>query len=129
VRRWPRWVLGKELHCRAGVAGLIAHRRYVVVLVRAGTGSVGNARSEICWAVVTPDDQFAFTTNFADGAVSRYSIAADGSRSLDDATAGIAVDGMPGLRDEDLSGDGRSCTPSTLTAAASAAGQSAEEAR
>ena len=51
---------------------------------------------------------FAFTTNFADGAVSRYSIAADGSRSLDDATAGIAVDGMPGLRDEDLFGDGRS---------------------
>ncbi|MDH5225768.1 MAG: lactonase family protein, partial [Actinomycetota bacterium] len=71
------------------------------------TASVGNGRSEICWAVVTPDDRFAYTTNFADGAVSRYSIAADGSLSLDDATAGIAVDGMSGLRDEDLSGDGR----------------------
>jgi 6-phosphogluconolactonase len=71
------------------------------------TASVGNGRSEICWAVVTPDDRFAFTTNFADGAVSRYTIAADGSISLDDATAGIAVDGMTGLRDEDLSGDGR----------------------
>ena len=71
------------------------------------TGSVGNGRSEICWAVVTPDDRFAFTTNFADGAVSRYAIAADGSLSLDDATAGIAVDGMTGLRDEDLSSDGR----------------------
>jgi 6-phosphogluconolactonase len=71
------------------------------------SGSVGNGRSEICWAVVTPDGKFAFTTNFADGAVSRYAIAADGSLSLEDATAGVAVDGMTGLRDEDLSGDGR----------------------
>jgi 6-phosphogluconolactonase len=71
------------------------------------TASVGNGRSEICWAVVTPDDRFAFTTNFADGAVSRYAIAADGSLSLEDATAGIAVEGMAGLRDEDLSSDGR----------------------
>jgi 6-phosphogluconolactonase len=71
------------------------------------TSSVGNGRSEICWAVLTPDDRFAFTTNFADGAVSRFAIAADGSLSLEDATAGIAVEGMPGLRDLDLSGDGR----------------------
>jgi 6-phosphogluconolactonase len=71
------------------------------------TSSVGNVRSEICWAVVTPDDRFAFTTNFADGAVSRFAIAADGSLSLEDATAGIAVDGMPGLRDEGLSSDGQ----------------------
>jgi 6-phosphogluconolactonase len=73
----------------------------------ARTSSVGNGRSEICWAVVTPDDRFAFTTNFADGAVSRYSIGPDGSLSLEDATAGVSVDGMPGLRDEGLSSDGR----------------------
>ena len=71
------------------------------------TASVGNGRSEICWAVITPDDRFAFTTNFADGAVSRYAIGADGSLALEDATAGFAVDGMSGLRDEDLSADGR----------------------
>src|SRR5215216_964115 len=71
------------------------------------TSSVGNGRSEICWAVITPDDRFAFTTNFADGAVSRYAIASDGSLSLEDATAGISVDGMPGLRDEDITSDGR----------------------
>lgn len=71
------------------------------------TASVGNGRSEICWAVITPDDRFAFTTNFADGAVSRYAIGADGSLALEDATAGLAVDGMSGLRDEGLSGDGR----------------------
>jgi 6-phosphogluconolactonase len=71
------------------------------------TSSVANGRSEICWAVVTPDDRFAFTTNYADGAVSRFAIASDGSLSLEDATAGISVDGMPGLRDEDLTSDGR----------------------
>jgi 6-phosphogluconolactonase len=69
--------------------------------------SVGNGRSEICWAVVTNDGRFAFTTNFADGAVSRYALGTDGSLTLEDATAGIAVDGETGLRDEDLSGDGR----------------------
>jgi 6-phosphogluconolactonase len=69
--------------------------------------SVGNGRSEICWAVITDDGRFAFTTNFADGAVSRYAIADDGTLALEDATAGIAVDGQTGLRDEDLSSDGR----------------------
>jgi 6-phosphogluconolactonase len=72
-----------------------------------GTASVGNGRSEICWAVITDDGRYAFTTNFADGAVSRYAIGMDGSLTLEDATAGITEDGRPGLRDEDLSDDGR----------------------
>jgi 6-phosphogluconolactonase (cycloisomerase 2 family) len=71
------------------------------------TRSSGNGRSEICWAVVTRDDRYAFTTNFADGAVSRYAIGADGSIALDDAVAGTAVDGATGLRDEDLTDDGK----------------------
>lgn len=69
--------------------------------------SVGNGRSEICWAVVTGDGRFAFTTNFADGAVSRYEIGADGSLTLLDAVAGLTEDGRKGLRDAGLSGDGR----------------------
>ena len=69
--------------------------------------SIGNGRSEICWAVVTADGRYAFTTNFADGAVSRWAIAGDGSITLEDAAAGLAVDGQPGLRDEDLTGDGQ----------------------
>jgi 6-phosphogluconolactonase (cycloisomerase 2 family) len=73
----------------------------------ARTSSVGNGRSEICWAVISTDDRYAFTTNFADGAVSRYAIGDDGTLTLEDATAGIAVDGQTGLRDEDLSSDGR----------------------
>jgi 6-phosphogluconolactonase len=74
--------------------------------ISAVTRSVGNGRSEICWAVVSKDDRFAFTTNFADGAVSRYAINADGSITLDDAVAATAVEGKTGLRDEGLTADG-----------------------
>lgn len=70
------------------------------------TRSAGNGRSEICWAVVTPDGAYAFTTNFADGAVSRYAVGAGGALTLDDAAAGVTVDGRPGLRDEVLSAGG-----------------------
>jgi 6-phosphogluconolactonase len=71
------------------------------------TRSAGNGRSEICWAVVTPDGRYAFTTNFADGAISRWRIQADGTLMLEDATAGLTQDGRSGLRDEDLTDDGR----------------------
>jgi 6-phosphogluconolactonase len=71
------------------------------------TRSVGNGRSEICWAVVTKDGRYAFTTNFADGAVSRYAIAADGSLELEDAVAATSIEGSTGLRDECLTDDGR----------------------
>ena len=63
-------------------------------------GHIGNGRSEICWAVIDGDGRFAFTTNFADGAVSRYRIDDDGSLSLEDATAGLTQDGKIGLRDQ-----------------------------
>ena len=71
------------------------------------SASIGNGRSEICWAVISNDGRYVFTTNFADGAVSRYAIGMDGSLSLEDAAAGVTEDGRPGLRDEDLSIDGR----------------------
>jgi len=76
-------------------------------VAEAVTESVGNGRSEICWAVASADGRHVFTTNFADGAVSRYSVASDGSLELVDAVAGTAIEGEPGLRDEGLSGDGR----------------------
>lgn len=75
--------------------------------VTAVTESLGNGRTEICWAVSSADGRHVFTTNFADGAVSRYAVSADGALSLVDAVAGTAVEGQPGLRDEGLSGDGR----------------------
>ena len=71
------------------------------------TRSLGNGRSEICWAVTSPDGRYVFTTNFADGAVSRYAVGDGGSIALDDAVAATAVEGQTGLRDEDLSADGR----------------------
>lgn len=69
--------------------------------------SVGNGRSEICWVAATADGRYAFTTNFADGAVSCYAIGDDGRIALEDAVAGTAVEGQPGLRDEDITSDGR----------------------
>ena len=77
------------------------------VAVKSITESVGNGRSEICWAVASPDGREVFTTNFADSAVSRWSVDQDGTLELVEAAAGTADDGRPGLRDEDLSGDGR----------------------
>lgn len=69
--------------------------------------SIGNGRSEICWTAISKDNRYAFTTNFADSAVSRYAIGADGSITLDDAAAGVGHEGHSGLRDEDLTDDGR----------------------
>lgn len=71
------------------------------------TASVGNGLSEICWAVVTHDDRYAFTTNFGDGKISRYAIRSDGSIELEDAAAAVTVEDVKGVRDEDLSTDGR----------------------
>jgi 6-phosphogluconolactonase len=69
--------------------------------------SIANGRSEICWAVVTSDGRYVFTTNFADGAVSRYAVGSDGTLTLEEAVAATAVEGATGLRDEGLTGDGR----------------------
>jgi 6-phosphogluconolactonase (cycloisomerase 2 family) len=71
------------------------------------TRSLANGMSEICWAVVTPDDRFAYTTNFAESTVSRFAIGSDGSIALEDASAGSVGDSRPGLRDEDVTDDGR----------------------
>jgi 6-phosphogluconolactonase len=71
------------------------------------TSSVGNGRSEICWAVSSADGRYVFTTNFADGVVSAFNVGSTGELVLGNAVAAAAVEGEPGLRDEDLSGDGR----------------------
>ena len=71
------------------------------------SGSVGDTRSEVCWVALTRDDRFAYVTNFGDGTVSCYEIAADGRLKLYDPVAGSARRGEKGLRDEAISGDGR----------------------
>ncbi len=71
------------------------------------SASVHNGRSEICWAVTTPAGGHVFTTNFADGAVSHWTVGHDGALGLVAAAAGVTVDGRRGLRDAALSSDGR----------------------
>ena len=71
------------------------------------SASVQNTRSEVCWAVVTKDGEFAYVTNFGDNTISSYRIAGDGSLELLDAIAASTRFGEKGLRDEALSADGR----------------------
>src|SRR5690348_1858421 len=63
-----------------GAMGAAAASSYAVSgagELRVISGSVGNTRSEVCWAVVTKDGRFAYVTNFGDGTVSSYEITAD----------------------------------------------------
>jgi 6-phosphogluconolactonase len=69
--------------------------------------SVGNTRSEVCWAIASADGRHAWVTNFGDGTISRYAIGSDGSLELADAVAATTVEGMKGIRDAARSGDGR----------------------
>jgi 6-phosphogluconolactonase (cycloisomerase 2 family) len=71
------------------------------------SASVGDSRSEVCWAAVTNDGRHAYVTNFGDGTISSYAIAGDGSLELRDAVAGSTRLGEKGVRDEALTRDGR----------------------
>jgi len=71
------------------------------------SSSVGDTRTEVCWAVITNDNRFAFVTNFGDGTVSSYEIAPDGGLTLRAPVAGSTRQGEKGVRDEALSSDGR----------------------
>jgi 6-phosphogluconolactonase len=70
------------------------------------SGSVGDTRSEVCWAAATHDGRFVYVTNFGDGTISSYSIAADGSLALLEPVAASTRLGEPGIRDEALTADG-----------------------
>lgn len=69
--------------------------------------SVGDGRSEVCWAAVTNDGRFAYVTNFGDGTISSYAIADDSSLELRNAVAGSTRLGEKGIRDEAITRDGR----------------------
>jgi 6-phosphogluconolactonase len=71
------------------------------------SASVGDTRSEVCWAATTNDGRFAFLTNFGDGTISSYAIGGDGSIELLDPVAGSTPSGEKGIRDEAISRDGR----------------------
>ncbi|HSC92075.1 MAG TPA: beta-propeller fold lactonase family protein [Gaiellaceae bacterium] len=71
------------------------------------TASLGSGRSEVCWAVASPDGRFVWVTNFGDNTISTYAVRGDGGLELRTAVAGETHAGVKGLRDEALSGDGR----------------------
>jgi 6-phosphogluconolactonase (cycloisomerase 2 family) len=68
---------------------------------------VPSTRSEVCWAVASADGRHVWVTNFGDGTISRYDVAADGTLQLVDAVAATTVEGHKGVRDAARSGDGR----------------------
>jgi 6-phosphogluconolactonase len=70
------------------------------------SASVPNTRSEVCWAVASADGRHVWVTNFGDGTISRYDVAADGTLELVDAVAATTVEGAKGVRDAARSVDG-----------------------
>jgi 6-phosphogluconolactonase len=72
------------------------------------TASLGNTQTAACWAAVTKDGRFAYTSNTPANTISGYRIGADGSLSLIDADGLTAVTN-PGDRPLDIgfSHDGR----------------------
>ncbi len=56
---------------------------------------------------MTKDGKYAYVTNFGDGTISSYSIAADGRIALLESIAATTTLGELSIRDQDLSQDGR----------------------
>jgi 6-phosphogluconolactonase len=75
--------------------------------LRPVTGSVGDTRSEVCWAAVAKDGRFVYVTNFGDGTISSYGIGHEGELELADAVAGSTRLGEAGIRDEAITSNGR----------------------
>ena len=71
------------------------------------SGSIGDTRSEVCWAATTNDGRYVYVTNFGDGTISSYTIGADGKLELLEPVAGSTRLGETGIRDEALTPDGR----------------------
>lgn len=46
------------------------------------TGSEHNGQTDGCWIVITEDQQYAYTANFASGTISSYELRSDGSVNL-----------------------------------------------
>jgi 6-phosphogluconolactonase (cycloisomerase 2 family) len=76
-------------------------------VLKPASESVGDGRSEVCWAAVSRDGRFVYVTNFGDGTISSYGIRDDGSIELAEAVAASTRLGEPGIRDETITPDGR----------------------
>ena len=70
------------------------------------SASVANTRSEVCWAVASVDGRHVWVTNFGDGTISLFDVAADGTLELVVPVAAWTVEGSKGIRDVARSSDG-----------------------
>ncbi len=91
-----------------GAAGEAAASSYSLTGgLRTISGTVRDTQSDVCWAVITNDQHYAYITNNGSGTISSYRVAPDGSISLLQPVA--ATTGTPGgfgTRDQDLTNDG-----------------------
>ncbi len=70
------------------------------------SGTVRNGETDVCWTVITPDDRYAYITNFGSGTLSSYGVASDGALMLIEAVAARTSPAL-GPRGQDLSSDGQ----------------------
>ncbi len=71
------------------------------------SASIGDTRSEVCWAATSNDGRFVYVTNFGDGTISSYAIREGGTLELLEPVAGSTGLDEPGIRDEAITRDGR----------------------
>lgn len=70
------------------------------------TKSAKNFQTDGCWVILTPDQRFAYSANFVSGTIASFNVAANGTVSLLEATAGTpGIDSNP--TDLALTGDGK----------------------
>ena len=70
------------------------------------SGSVPNGQTDVCWVVVTNDQRYAFTANFASGTISSYRFNSSGGLVLINGRAAVLGDTTQPV-DLALSADGR----------------------
>jgi 6-phosphogluconolactonase (cycloisomerase 2 family) len=66
----------------AGNSSLSAYAAAANGALAAIDGPVGNGQRGSCWIALTPDGQYAFTSNAGSDTISRYALAADGTATL-----------------------------------------------
>lgn len=70
------------------------------------SGSVANGQTDVCWVVVSKDQQYAYTSNFGSGTVSSYRFGANGALTLVDGSA-ASFGELSQPVDSSLSSDGQ----------------------
>jgi 6-phosphogluconolactonase len=78
-----------------GKSSLAAYNDGPLGVLRSLGAPVGNGQRGSCWIAITPDGQFAYTSNAGSDTISRYALAADGTPTLLGSTALQGTDRHP----------------------------------